>query len=244
MGGTAADTIILTPAFSAPPMRCPDDVWAMCVSAVDIANDIDPEYTGTVRLFAGWWVGDRPPGDGAYSGDLALRLEPPADQTRRCDEVADIEMLLAYNGQWRRVGYWRGIDNRWPDVIAPTADVAMRLYRDLTETDEWEPTPPPTGTRPRMKWARGGIGELLDAGLVTAGDELIWHCRHHGIRHTATILSDGALVLADGRVYANLTGATNALGGIQQNGWDAFRCTSDGRTLADLRTERRARRAQ
>jgi hypothetical protein len=88
------------------------------------------------------------------------------------------------------------------------------------------------------------VGDLLDAGLVKPGDELVWNRRNHGVRHTARIRIDGTLILADGRVYANPSGATTALGGNHQNGWSAFRRVSDGRTLGELRTELRARRGQ
>jgi hypothetical protein len=63
-------------------------------------------------------------------------------------------------------------------------------------------------------------------------------------RHSAHIGTDGSLVLGDGRVYAHPTGATNPLGGYCNNGWIAFRTIPDGRTLADLRTELRGRRAR
>lgn len=54
--GFAPDTMILAPAFNPPPMRCPDDVWAMLVTAVDIIGDADPDRVGEVALFAapGW----------------------------------------------------------------------------------------------------------------------------------------------------------------------------------------------
>src|SRR5439155_15959899 len=57
--GLPPNTMILAPAFAAPPMRCPDDVWAMLVSAVDIVGDADPDRGGEVALFAGCWVPDK-----------------------------------------------------------------------------------------------------------------------------------------------------------------------------------------
>jgi hypothetical protein len=73
---------------------------------------------------------------------------------------------------------------------------------------------------------------------------VVWNRRNLGVRHTARIRVDGTLVLTDGRVYTNPSGATTALGGNHQNGWNAFRRVSDGRTLGDLRTELRARRGR
>ncbi|MFF0147035.1 hypothetical protein ATK36_5352 [Amycolatopsis sulphurea] len=240
--GLPPDTMILAPTFAPPPMRCPDGVWAMLVTAADIIGDADPDRAGEVTLFAGNWVTEQPPADGLYDGDLVVRLTHPADPAHRLsrDHTTDVEMLLAHQGQWQRVGQWRGLDDGWPNLVAPTAAAVMRLHGDDTDaTIASETTPPPT-TPP--KWARGSIAELLDAGLVTAGEELVWNRPSLGIRHTARIRIDGTLVLADGRVLGNPSGATAALGGNHQNGWNAFRRASDGRTLGDLRGELRARR--
>src|SRR5207302_9858623 len=108
---------------------------------------------------------------------------------------------------WQRVGQWCGVDDRWPRIVAPTAAV-MGLHCDASEAiARFEAAPPPMSPPP-IKWARGGVAELLDAGLVKAGEELVWNRRNVGGRHTARIRADGALVLADGRVYANPSGAT------------------------------------
>jgi hypothetical protein len=153
-------------------------------------------------------------------------------------------MLLAYRGAGSGSGQWRGIDDSWPSLIAPTAAAVMGLHGDASEPAIWPQTPPPPTSLAPIKWARGGIAELLDAGLVMAGEELVWNRPNLGVRHTARIRADGALILADGRVFANPCGATAALCRSFQNGWNVFRRASDGRTLGDLRAELRARRGQ
>jgi hypothetical protein len=243
--GLPSDTIILAPAFTAAPMRCPDDVWAMLVSVVDII-DTDPDRVDEVALFAGRWVAHQPPANDLYDGDLFLRLTTPADPTSPLprDHAADVEMLLAHHGRWQRVGRWYEVDDRWPHLVAPTAAAVMGLHCDLREMAAGFTAALPAISPPHITWARGGIAELLDAGLVTVGEEFVWNHRNHGVRHTVRIRAGGALALADGRVYANPSGAATALGGNHHNGWTAFRRTSDGRTLGDLRTELRARRAR
>lgn len=72
--GLPPDTMILAPALTSPPMRCPEDVWAMLVTAVDITGDTNPHRAGEVALFAAQWVGDQPPADDQYDGDLVVRL--------------------------------------------------------------------------------------------------------------------------------------------------------------------------
>ena len=244
--GLPPDTMILAPAFTPPPMRCPDDVWAMLVTAVDIIGDTDPDRTGEVALFAGNWVADQPPADCSYDGDLVVRLTHPADPTYPLprDHATDVEMLLAHRRRWQRVGQWRGLDDSWPSLVAPTAAAVMGLHGDAAEAAIWSQTPPPSTSAPLITRARGGIAELLEAGVVMAGEEVVWNRRNLGVRHTARIRADGTLILPDGRVYANPSGATTALGGNHQNGWSAFRRVSDGRTLGELRTELWARRGQ
>jgi hypothetical protein len=90
----------------------------------------------------------------------------------------------------------------------------------------------------------GAISALLDAGLVKPGEEFLWERRNTGVRHIARIRADGAVVLADGRVFATPSGAATALGGYAQNGWGVFRRVSDGRSLSSLRTDLRTRRGQ
>ncbi|MCU1680205.1 MAG: hypothetical protein JWQ81_944 [Amycolatopsis sp.] len=227
--GLRADTIILTPAFTATPMRSPDNVWAMLVSAVAIVGDTDPDRAGEVALFAGQWVVDQPPADSLYDGDLVVRLSSRAstgheNEPRSRDVSTDVEMLLARHGRWQRVAQWHGVDDHWPRIVAPTAAAVMGLHCDLTE-------------------AVSGFEDTvaLDA---EAGDELGWNRRNLEVRHTARIRADGTIALADGRVFATPSGAATALSGHQQNGWVTFQRASDGRTLGDLRAELRARSGQ
>jgi hypothetical protein len=247
--GLPPDTMILAPTFGAPPMRCPDDVWAMLVSAVDIIGDTEPDRAGEVALFAGCWVPQQPPANGSYDGDLVIRLTHPANPTfplRRREHTADVEMLLAYQGRWQRVGHWCGVDDRWPRLVAPTAAAVMGLHDDVAEAaavaDTYAAACSQTAaSRPPLPGARGSLADLLDAGLVASGEEVVWSRRNVGVRHTARIQRDGTLLLADGRLFANPSGATTALGGKHQNGWNAWR-VSDGRTLGDLRTDLHTRR--
>ncbi|MEV6608892.1 hypothetical protein [Kutzneria sp. NPDC051319] len=135
--GLPSDALILAPTASATgtPMRSPDDVWAMLVVAVHIIGVTDPDRAGEVALFAGQWVDDQPPADDLYDGDLVVRLTHPVDPTypSSCDHVIDVEMLLAHEGRWQRVGQWFGVDDRWPLIVAPTAAAVMRLHCDLSE---------------------------------------------------------------------------------------------------------------
>jgi hypothetical protein len=107
----------------------------MRVVAVHIIGDTDPDHAGEVALFAGQWVEHQPPADDLYDGDLVMRLTAlvdPKDPYGR-PHTADVEMLLAHQGRWQRVGQWFGVDHRWPHIVAPTAAAVMRLHCDLSE---------------------------------------------------------------------------------------------------------------
>jgi Restriction Enzyme Adenine Methylase Associated len=242
-GGLAPDAVILAPPLaSAAPMRLPERVWALLVVAVDIVDGTDPDRAGEVALFAEAWVPEQPPAE-LYDGDLMVRLTHPAEPSYPLprDHAVDVEMLLAYHGRWQRVGQWRGVDDQWPRLVAPSTALTIALHTAAAEAVIPQDATPST-TIPPMESAYGGLSALLDAGWVSPGEEVVWHCRHHGVRHPARIRRDGTLLLADGRVRANPTGATTALGGHHQNGWNAWRRSSDGRTLSELRTELQARR--
>lgn len=242
--GLPPETVVLIPALHPPPMRCPANQWALLVCAVNIISDADPVHAGQTALFAGRWVAERPSAEGLHDGDLVVRLTHPAASTYPLarEHGADVEMLLAYQGRWQRVGQWFGVDEGWPRIVAPTAAAVMDLHRDITTVLTWrEPARQENTTLPRGKRAFGDITALFATGLLSAGDEFVWDRPRLGLRHSVHIGSDGSLVLSDGRAFANPTGAANALGGYTTNGWDAFRRVSDGRTLADLRIELRGR---
>ncbi len=74
----------------------------------------------------------------------------------------------------------------------------------------------------------GGVVELIEAGLVHPGDELVWDRRNLGERYTAQVRGDGCIVLPDGSFYANPSGALTAVGGNHQNGWACWKRVSDG----------------
>ncbi|KAA2253292.1 hypothetical protein F0L68_33310 [Solihabitans fulvus] len=145
--GLPPDALILAPvSATATPMRSPDGVWGMLVLAVDIIGDTDPDRAGEVALFAGQWVADQPSADDQYDGDLVVRLTHPTDLTYPSprDHAVDVEMLLAHQGRWRRVGQWFGVDDRWPLIVAPTAATVMGLHCDLNEAIAgFEATLPP-----------------------------------------------------------------------------------------------------
>jgi hypothetical protein len=239
--GLPPDAVILAPSVAATPMRQPDNTWALLVLAADVLDDTHLNRYGDVVLFVGSWLPDQPPAAGC-EGDLVLVLTAPEGESPPQDRV-DVDMLLAHDNRWMRVGEWQGMDPRWPWPVARTAAAMMGLHVEATETAGADL--PPRGTtagRSLQGWnGTGGLVDLLSADLIRVDEEFVWDRPGYGARHTAHIHSDGVLVLADGRAYANPSGALTALGGKNQNGWNTWRRTSDGRALGDLRAELRAR---
>ncbi|WP_424187648.1 hypothetical protein ACOBQX_07580 [Actinokineospora sp. G85] len=243
--GLPADATVLVPSLGPTPMRVPDNAWAMLVLAVDILGEADPDAAGQVALFAGTWLADQPPSD-LHDGDLVIRPLPPEQDlgTPGDPHLADLEVLLAYRGRWTPIGRWAGLDERWPWTLAPTVAAAMRLYIDAAETLSRETvlTSERPGSSP-LRWAGTVLSDLLSAHLLTYGEELVWERCAGEVRHTARLRIDGTFLLADGeRVFATPSAAATALSGTHHHGWNAWRRTSDGRSLADLRADLRARR--
>jgi hypothetical protein len=224
--GLPADANILFPAY-ATPMRMPERSVGLLVQAVDINQNDDDE--DELELFAGSWMPEHSPAD-LLDGDLAVRITPRDDTA----VAADVEMLLAHDGCWRRVGAWLHLDSTWPAIVSATAAVVMGLSTDIVELCARHDAGPSTSL---VGSSRGAVSALLDAGLVKPGEEFLWERRNNRVRHTARVRTDGAVVLADGRVFATPSGAAGALCGYCQNGWGVFRRVSDGRALAELRTE-------
>lgn len=235
--GLPPDAVILAPSIAATPMRQPANTWAMLVLAADVVDDTDPDREGEVVLFAGCWIPEQPQAV-TCEGDLVLLLTE-SDAESSPDDRVDVEMLLAHDGRWLRVGEWKGLTSHWPWTVAVSAAAIMGLHVEAIEA-----TPPGAAAGPPLQGWGGNCGlmDLLTAGLVHAGEEFIWDRPVRGARHTARIHSHGTLVLADGRAYLNPSGALTALGGKHQNGWKAWKRTSDGRALADLRAELRTHR--
>jgi hypothetical protein len=94
-------------------------------------------------------------------------------------------------------------------------------------------TPGESVKRPGRR-STGKLLPLIKAGIVNAGDVLIWERPRKGETHRATITEHGCIVLADGRAFTDPSPAAGELSGGQVNGWkDAWR--HNGTRLADLR---------
>ena len=83
------------------------------------------------------------------------------------------------------------------------------------------------------------VSDLLDAGLLNAGDELVWERPKVGATYRAQVTENGAIELEDGRRFASPSRAGKEAAGMEAlDGWHAWRVPARDRVkLDDLRHE-------
>lgn len=95
----------------------------------------------------------------------------------------------------------------------------------------------PSPARYEIDGRRVTITDLLDAGLLQAGDSLTWDRPRVGTTYAATITDAGAIMLPDGRVFSSPSRAAMEAADVPAyDGWYAWR-TEDDERLVDLRDQ-------
>ena len=81
--------------------------------------------------------------------------------------------------------------------------------------------------------------DLLDAGLIQPGDNLVWERPRLGVTYRASVAPSGAIVLDDGRQFASPSRAAKEAAEVPAcDGWYAWRLPRlSGTVLHDLRGE-------
>ena len=80
------------------------------------------------------------------------------------------------------------------------------------------------------------VVDLVQKGLLTAGQELIWNRRVAKQVHLATVNQDGSITTADGIKHKTPSGAAKYLNGNKPvDGWLAWKVKNTGDSLASLR---------
>jgi hypothetical protein len=129
-----------------------------------------------------------------------------------------------------------------------------RRFIDVEGDHEVELASPPTGpgidgdtaspadaragrARFEIEGRRLQIADLLDGGLLTAGEKLTWERPRVGETYTAVVTEAGSIRLPDERAFASPSrAAMEAADVVAYDGWYAWR-TEAGLRLADLRAE-------
>ena len=80
------------------------------------------------------------------------------------------------------------------------------------------------------------VVDLVQKGLLTAGQELIWNRRVAKQVHLATVNQDGSITTADGIKHKTPSGAAKYLNRNKPvDGWLAWKVKNTGDSLASLR---------
>jgi hypothetical protein len=229
--GLPPDAVILHPAPDTL-MRAPTGTWALLIQAVEVATAVEADGRAALRLLAGSWLADQAPA-ALCDGDLVLRITP-GDGGIDDTIAVDVDLVLARLARWEILASWSRLGTTWPRVVAPTVAAVMGMYTDLVDLTARHDAARPF-TSPLIPAAMNDLARLLDAGLVTVQEQFLWERDRGRIRHIARVRADGALALADGRVFATPSAAASTLSGYPRNGWDLFRRIGDGTTLGQLR---------
>lgn len=110
---------------------------------------------------------------------------------------------------------------------------------DLSILDEQQLTHETSSATPNAK--RVTIAQVLKAGLLVAGETLVWERPRKGERWIATVTPEGRLRMEDGEEYSTPTAAARAVGGTSA-GLNVWKRTSDGRKLSEIWKTYRMRR--
>lgn len=139
-------------------------------------------------------------------------------------ELANIAECTPQTLQYRQDEMVRLIADHWN--IRYDADDT-----DLSTLNEETLNVKATASSPTSK--RVSIAQVLEAGLLIAGETLVWERPRKGERWVATVTSEGKLRMDDGREYATPTAAARAVGGSSA-GLTVWKRTSNGQKLSDV----------
>ena len=139
-------------------------------------------------------------------------------------ELANIAECTPQTLQYRQDEMVRLIADHWN--IRYDADDT-----DLSTLNEETLNVKATASSPTSK--RVSIAQVLEAGLLIAGETLVWERPRKGEHWVATVTSEGKLRMDDGREYATPTAAARAVGGSSA-GLTVWKRTSNGQKLSDV----------
>lgn len=80
------------------------------------------------------------------------------------------------------------------------------------------------------------LRNLLEAGLISAGDDLIWKKRNSRLTFTAKIMPNGVIKTSDGAYHDSPSAAARHVNnGISTNGWRVWQLDTSKQSLFELR---------
>ena len=134
------------------------------------------------------------------------------------------------------------------EQAAPFVDTPNTVLRRLLELPEAAESGRDGRRGGRGRDGRGGSGHhrhddrgrrrnrlagLVEAGIISPGDTLVWRRPRSGEEFTATITDDAQIKLDDGSVHDSPSGAGKSLNGYDANGWVNWRIERTGESLRE-----------
>lgn len=108
----------------------------------------------------------------------------------------------------------------------------------MTTADQGDPTAAHGAALPDLllDGRRVRVSDLVEAKLLSAGDDLVWNRPKRGEQHRSSIRPDGGLELHDGASYQTPSKAAMVAAGVNSvDGWLAWALAETGETLDVLR---------
>ena len=210
--------------------------WARDLSLDDLAG---MHQGGPETFFAAWSEFTDtdaprrihgPPRVVLVAGEFDSRIDGAIEYLAELDRSIAVLRVSVYEDQHRR---------RFVDVEADHDPMVARADGpgDGAELARRGGRERKTPARYEIGGRRVMVGDLLHADLLEPGAALTWNKPRSGVTYRATVLSDAAICLEDGREFSTPSRAADEAAGIQGfDGWTAWR-VADGRSLADLRQQ-------
>jgi Restriction Enzyme Adenine Methylase Associated len=230
------------------------DIVALDASArvvvIEIKRDVDRRQLAQCLEYAGWarstnldeLAGIYHRGPDAFFGDWQGFTESP--QPMVIDHPPRV-LLIAREFHGRTGAAFEFlVENGLPVELIEISvyeDQAGRRFVDVgVETTEARDETVPTAAEPSPRVHRliGGrrirLVDLLDAGLLDPGQQLVWERPRLGQTYEASITENGSIRLPNGHVFSSPSAAATEAAGIPAyDGWYAWK--ADGALLNDLR---------
>ena len=109
-------------------------------------------------------------------------------------------------------------------IMPEGTDKCFNVPRDYSSIIEGEVCPVPS------------LKDLLEAGLLSEGESLIWNKSSCPTPYEATLLADGRIETTDGKIHTSpSTAAKHVNSGISTNGWRVWKVSSKGKSLGEIR---------